>query len=112
MALQHPTTSSYWRTWLFLLILTMIMIGVDQLAVPRGLLVLILVAAMLLKASLIGANFMHLRYERAGLVIVVTAALLLTGAALFLGIAPDGARIRRLGPESISVSPSGSPDGR
>jgi len=96
-----PTYRTYWRTWILLLALTLLMVILDQLAMPRALLVSVLVAAMLAKASLIGANFMHLRYERLGLVILVAAALLLTGAALFLGIAPDGARILRLTHESL-----------
>jgi caa(3)-type oxidase subunit IV len=90
--------SVYFKTWLILLVLTVMMVAIDRLRLPRAALVLVLVLAMLMKASLIGANFMHLRWERWGLVLLVALGLLLTGAALFFGIAPDGVRALRLAP--------------
>ena len=51
---------------------------------------------MLTKASIIGANFMHLRSERLPLVLTVVVGLLVTGLILFALIAPDAARIHEM----------------
>ena len=52
-----------------------------------------MLVAMLTKASIIGANFMHLRRERVPLILTVVVGLLVTGAVLFALIAPDALRI-------------------
>ncbi|MBI4456280.1 MAG: cytochrome C oxidase subunit IV family protein [Acidobacteria bacterium] len=83
----------YWRTWFLLLVLTLMMVLLDQASMSRIVLVWILLAAMLMKASLIGAYFMHLRFEKLNLVLMVVVEILLTAAALFFLIAPDGIRI-------------------
>lgn len=94
----HAGYGIYWRTWLLLLALTMGMAFLDRSAISRTALVWILVLAMLIKASLIGAYFMHLRFEKASLVLTVAAGLLLTAAALFFLIAPDGIRVLERSP--------------
>jgi cytochrome c oxidase subunit IV len=83
----------YWRTWGFLLALTLVMVVLDQAAVPRVVLVLVLLTAMLVKAVLIAGTFMHLNQERLSLALTVAIALLATGAVLFFLIAPDGLRL-------------------
>lgn len=88
----------YWLIWLFLLMLTLIMIGLDFLSIPRAVLILLLILVMLTKASLIGAYFMHLRFERLGLVLSVGLGILVTGAILFILIMPDGLRGLELSP--------------
>ncbi len=93
--LKHESRS-YWKIWLVLLVITSVMVVVDQSAIGRGALVLILVVAMLAKATLIGSYFMHLRFERFGLVLTVAIGLLVTGALLFVLIAPDGLRALHL----------------
>lgn len=85
----------YWLTWAFLLMLTLGMLVTGYLALPRAILVLLLVSAMLVKASLIGAHFMHLRFEKLSLIITVAAGILATAAILFLLISFDGVRILR-----------------
>lgn len=83
----------YWATWLALLTLTVVMLLVDSSPIPRVAFVAVLLIAMLAKASLIGANFMHLRLERRSLALMVAVGLLVTGALLFVLIAPDAVRI-------------------
>ncbi len=51
--------------------------------------VLLLLVAMLVKAGVIAAWFMHLRFERAALVISIVGATVLTAVALFGLIVPD-----------------------
>ncbi len=93
----------YWRIWLILLIVTLVMIFIDRptaTSLPgetsgalQWLLVLILIFAMLLKAFLIGSYFMHLRFERLFLQLSVLIGLMINGAILFGLIVPDGLRI-------------------
>ena len=86
----------YWRIWGILLVLTVVMVFVDQSPMSRGALIFVLVAAMLSKATLIGAYFMHLRFETMSLVVTVVMGLLITSLILFILIAPDGLRALNL----------------
>ncbi|MBI4477435.1 MAG: cytochrome C oxidase subunit IV family protein [Acidobacteria bacterium] len=83
----------YWRTWVALLVLTTVMIVLDGSPLPRRVFVGVLLGAMLVKAALIGAHFMHLRFERGSLAVIVIIGLLITGTLLFVLIAPDAMRI-------------------
>ena len=83
----------YGTTWLALLALTVVMLIIDSSPIPRVAFVAVLLIAMLGKASLIGANFMHLRSERLSLALMVIVGLLITGTILFVLIAPDAVRI-------------------
>ena len=100
MADSHVPTagnySFYWKIWGALLMLTVGMIFVDQMELPRTLLVLVLIGAMLVKAGLIASFFMHLRFERLFLGLSVFFGLLINAAILFALIAPDGMRILRM----------------
>lgn len=86
----------YWITWAVLLVFTVAMVWADSASIPRLAFVVFILAAMLAKASIIGANFMHLRSERAGLVLTVVVGLIVTGAILYILIAPDAARIHQM----------------
>lgn len=88
----------YWATWVALLALTVVMLLVDGSPMPRFAFLAVLLSAMLVKASLIGAHFMHLRFERLSLALMVIVGLLVTGALLFTLIAPDALRIRAMTP--------------
>ncbi len=95
--LEEVSYRVYWLTWLVLLLLTVGMILVGSASMSKLLVVSLLILAMLVKASLIGGYFMHLRFERLTLVLTVAVGILLTAAALFFLIAPDGVRILKLG---------------
>lgn len=84
---------NYWITWSFLLGLTLIMLVLDQMPMPRALFATVMLVAMLTKATLIAATFMHLRFERMSLVLMIVIGLFLNGAFLFGLIAPDAVRI-------------------
>ena len=86
----------YWITWSVLLVFTVVMVRMDSAAIPRQAFVAFMLVAMLTKASIIGANFMHLRFERVSLVLMVVIGLLVTGAVLYVLIAPDAVRIHRM----------------
>ena len=83
----------YWITWSILLVFTVVMLWADSASFPRTGFVIFMVAAMLTKASIIGANFMHLRSERAGLILTVVVGLLVTGVVLYVLMVPDAVRI-------------------
>ena len=72
------------------------MLWADGASIPRTTFVVFMLAAMLTKASIIGANFMHLRPERGPLVLTVVVGLLVTGTILYVLIAPDAARIHEM----------------
>ena len=86
----------YWITWSVLLFFTVVMLWADTASIPRLAFVVFMVAAMLTKASIIGANFMHLRLERTGIVVTVVVGLLITGVILYGLIAPDALRIHQM----------------
>lgn len=86
----------YWITWVVLLFFTILMLWMDAAAIPRTLLVVALLVAMLAKASVIGANFMHLRHERLALALTVVVGLLVMGGVLYVLIVPDAVRIHRM----------------
>jgi cytochrome c oxidase subunit IV len=94
--LQKSSYRMYWITWLVLLVVSVIMLVIDNVAVWRTLIIGVLLVAMLFKASLIGANFMHLRSEKKSLAVIVAAGILLTAAFMFILMAIDSARIASL----------------
>ena len=83
----------YWIAWGFLLALTVLMVGLDQAPLPRTTVVVLMLTAMLFKACLIGAFFMHLRSERLALVLGIVVGLPLNALILYILIAPDALRI-------------------
>lgn len=86
----------YWITWAVLLVFTACMLWADTASIPRLAFVVFMVAAMLTKASIIGANFMHLRRESVWIAVTVVVGLLVTGTILYALIAPDAARIHHM----------------
>lgn len=86
----------YWHTWLFLLALTAVMLGVEFLSWPEWLLLAVLLGAMLMKAAFIAGNFMHLRFERPVLIWMVAVGLLVTAFVLILFLALDARHVLRL----------------
>ena len=93
---QHRGYRIYWITWGILLAFTLGMLVTGWVALPKWSLVFLLVVGMLVKVSLIGANFMHLRFEKPALVVSVAVGILVTAALLFFLIAVDGVRVLEL----------------
>jgi len=87
---------TYWITWSVLLVFTVVMLWADSASLPRQAFVVFMVIAMLTKASIIGANFMHLKAERVQLILTVVIGLLATGTILYVLIAPDAVRIHHM----------------
>jgi cytochrome c oxidase subunit IV len=86
---------TYWIAWSALLALTVVMMGLDRAPMPREAFLATILLAMAVKASIIGAYFMHLRFERLPLVLGILIGLPLNAAILYFLIVPDAARIVR-----------------
>lgn len=94
--MANSTTSHarvYWITWAVLLTLTVVMLAADGADISRKGLLVLMLGAMAVKATLIAGNFMHLRQERAGLVLTVVVGLFVLAIVLYALIAPDARRI-------------------
>ena len=84
----------YLKTWVILLLITLAMLASESFHMHRILLVLYLLAFMMVKATMIGGNFMHLRYEHRRLIFVVAGGILVTSLILFAFIAPESWHVR------------------
>jgi len=84
---MSETTGNPYRiyrvTWVILLIITTAMLGAEAFHLPRIFLIVFLLAFMMVKATMIGGNFMHLRYEKPSLAVMVAAGILVTSLILY-----------------------------
>ncbi|HEY8418384.1 MAG TPA: cytochrome C oxidase subunit IV family protein [Limnochordales bacterium] len=78
----------YFITWLWLLIITVLEVGVVLVHVPRALLVGVLLLMTLLKSGLIVANFMHLRFEKLTMIYVILTPMIFA-LVLWYGVSLD-----------------------
>jgi cytochrome c oxidase subunit IV len=83
----------FWKVWGILLALTAVMVFVDVMELPRMLLLLVLLVAMLVKAFLISARFMDLMHEHWVVFFAVAFSLLFFGGILYALMVPDGLAI-------------------
>ena len=79
----------YFTTWVTLLIITVAMLAAEKFHMPRMFLVLFLLAFMMVKAIMIGGNFMHLRHEHRRIAFMVFVGILLTSLILFAFLTPE-----------------------
>src|SRR5262245_13172562 len=79
----------YWVTWAILLPITVAMLLAEKLKMPPWFLIVFLLAFMMVKAVMIGGTFMHLRFERTNLAVMVAAGILVTSLILFAYITPE-----------------------
>lgn len=79
----------YWVTWALLLVITVAMLAAEKFHMPRIFLVVFLLAFMMVKAVMIGGNFMHLRFEKSNLGIMVLCGIMVTSLILFVYITPE-----------------------
>jgi cytochrome c oxidase subunit IV len=84
---------TYWIAWGGLLALTLMMVVLDQASLPPRMVMGVMLVAMTVKASVIAAYFMHLRFERWPLVLGILLGLPINGAILYFLIVPDARRI-------------------
>lgn len=77
-----PDYKVYLKVWLTLLVITLVMVFIQNRA--------ILVGGMVIKASLIVLWFMHLLYERIDFILLMVVSIAFFSVLLFGLIAPDG----------------------
>jgi cytochrome c oxidase subunit IV len=96
---MSETTGNPYRiyriTWVVLLIITMAMLAAEMFHFPRWFLIVFLVCFMMVKAVMIAGNFMHLRFERPSLAMVVASGLLVTSLILFSFISREAHHVAR-----------------
>jgi cytochrome c oxidase subunit IV len=110
-AKAHGPYRIYWVTWGILLVITVAMLAAERFHFPRIFLVLFLLVFMMVKATMITGNFMHMRHEHRYLAWVVGVGLLLTSAILFSFITPESisVRARRSEPAAAPAAPAHHP---
>ncbi len=79
----------YWVTWGILLVITVAMLAAEALHMPRWFLVAFLLTFMMVKATMITGNFMHMRFEQRSLAWVVGCGILVTSLILLAFITPE-----------------------
>jgi cytochrome c oxidase subunit IV len=85
----------YRITWVVLLIITVAMLAAEAFHLPRWFLIVFLVCFMMVKATMIAGNFMHLRFERPSLAVVVASGILVTSLILFSFISREAHHVFR-----------------
>jgi caa(3)-type oxidase subunit IV len=83
----------YLTTWVTLLIITVAMLAAEKFHMPRWFLVVFLLAFMMVKAVMIGGNFMHLRHEHSRIAVMVAVGILVTSLILFAFLTPEAASV-------------------
>jgi cytochrome c oxidase subunit IV len=94
----------YLITWAILLVITVAMLGAELFHLPRIFLILFLVVFMMVKASMIAGNFMHLRFERRNLSWMVGAGILVTSLILYTFITPESLHVRNASQQPVKES--------
>jgi len=93
----------YLITWAILLVITVAMLAAELFHLPRIFLVLFLLAFMMVKASMIAGNFMHLRFERRNLSWMVGLGILVTSLILYTFITPESWNVQL---KSVGAAPN------
>ena len=86
----------YWVTWGILLVITVAMLAAESFHMPRWFLIVFLLAFMTVKAVMIGGNFMHLRYEKKNMAVMVATGIVVTSLILFFFIRPEARHVLEL----------------
>ena len=85
---QEHAEPNYWYVWLALLILTIVELAVARSPLPKGANIFLLCVLALAKAALVAMYFMHLKFEKYALMLIVVTPLVLS-AILYIGLVPD-----------------------
>ena len=86
----------YAVTWFWLLVITLVELAIVLLHFPKLILAGSLLIMALLKAGLIVAYFMHLRYERLSFIYAVLVPMVFLAAVLWTGVFPDALNVLHL----------------
>ncbi len=90
------TTRLYIAVWIGLLAFTGIEVYLGYIHLPLHLMLTLLMGISVIKAALIMAYFMHLRFERLSLFLTLVPALVLCLCLIMIFFFPDGVRLQQL----------------
>ncbi|MER3501715.1 MAG: hypothetical protein IMHGJWDQ_000707 [Candidatus Fervidibacter sp.] len=85
---KHPPVKVYLTVWFWLFVLSFTAYFIDLMHLSFWLSAVLFTCVALLKAGLIAAYFMHLRFEKLNLVYTILVPLILV-VALAAGVLPD-----------------------
>jgi cytochrome c oxidase subunit 4 len=89
------STRLFLSVWVWLLLLTALEVFLGYIHLPVAYMLVILMGASIIKAALIVAYFMHLRFERLNLILTIVPALVIC-ICLLLVFFPDSFRSKQL----------------
>ena len=99
-----PSNRLFIFVWIWLLVLTAIEVFFGYIHLPVVYMLVILMGASIIKAALIVAYFMHLRFERLNLVLTIVPAVVIC-ICLFLVFFPDSLRSKSLREQQPVTAP-------
>ena len=88
----------YLGVWAALLVMTGIEVYLAYIQLAVVLMIVLLMGLSVIKAALIMAYFMHLRFERLSLFLTLVPALVLCICLILIFFFPDSVRMHQLGP--------------
>lgn len=91
MESENITTRTYSMVWLWLIVLTAAEVFLGYIHVPLAMMLVSVLGLSIIKAVLIMAYFMHLKFERLSLILTIVPAMVVC-ILLFLAFFPDGFR--------------------
>jgi cytochrome c oxidase subunit IV len=92
------STKLFTAVWLWLLGLTAFEVFLAYLRLPSLIMLTILVGLSLIKAALIVSYFMHLRFERLGLFLLLVPAMVFCICMMLIMFFPDSVRLMNMRP--------------
>jgi len=90
------TTKLFVSVWVWLLVLTAIEVFLAYLRLHPYLMLTILVGLSLIKSALIMSYFMHLRFERLGLFLILVPAMVFCICMMLIMFFPDSLRMMEM----------------
>lgn len=88
----------YLNVWFWLLLITGVEVFLAYKHLPVHLMIVLLMGLSVIKAALIMAYFMHLRFERLSLFLTLVPALVLSICLILIFFFPDSIRLYQLRP--------------
>jgi cytochrome c oxidase subunit IV len=92
------STKLFLGVWAWLLGLTAVEVYLAYLRLPSMIMLTILVGLSLIKAALIVSFFMHLRFERLGLFLLLVPAMVFCICMMLIWFFPDSVRLMNMRP--------------
>ncbi len=94
---EAPARTFVW-VWIWLVAITGIEVFLGYKNIPPAIMLTILIGLSVIKAALIMAYFMHLKFERLSLVFLLVPALVFCICMILIFFFPDSARLMRMRP--------------